>query len=169
MGSTVDTASGQRAGEPRASGGHFAKWGAPCSEGSSGPLWLWSLRGAALRGGVQTQHPAPLRPKARSHRVRRSLCWGSRPRLDRTASRAAWSPGHLSLGCRLPARPPNPGAPRKAPQGQLRRPQQGTDPMWPQLKTRSASRQDAECMQACPSQKTESNPGCSRIQLAQQG
>ena len=46
VGSTVDTASGQRAGEPRASGGHFTKWSASCSEGGPGPL-------ALEPGGVQ--------------------------------------------------------------------------------------------------------------------
>lgn len=117
---------------PGPPGGRFTKWSTSCSEGRSGaPLAVEPEGGAALRGGVQAQHPHPLKPKGDFHCVQRhsgpcSLCWGTRLRLDQTASCAceAWSPGHpssgtkvaaVSLGCRLPARPPNPGAPRKTP------------------------------------------------------
>ena len=91
--------------------------------------------GAALRRGVQAQHPVPPQPKGYFHRVQRnsgpcSLCWGARLRLDQTAScaREAWSPGHLSPGCRLPARPPTQGRRGRLPKGNSGGPSRGRTP-----------------------------------------
>lgn len=152
VGSTVDTAReweghGAEVGEgPGPPSGRSTKQSATCSAGRSGaPLALGPEGGAALRGGVQRSTPHPLKPKGDSHCVQScsgpcGLCWGTKLRLDQTASLCPrslvpWAPrlrdrgGGCEPGVPLACMPTQSrGAEEGSPKGNLGGPSRGRTP-----------------------------------------